>query len=149
MAYYPKSQITTNLYTNGGEFTRIDNNEIYRGYYWKNSSNKYYSGKTPNDTPSIELIESPKPKQLKPTDVTYTEGPAELNPSPEWLVNYRGLTKSSPGKLPQKSQTIPTKNGVKANVTIVHYFHSNDSYIFGSKRFVWNSQSCCVIANER
>ena len=110
MAYYPKSQITTNLYTNGGEFTRIDNNEIYRGYYWKNSSNKYYSGKTPNDTPSIELIESPKPKQLKPTDVTYTEGPAELNPSPEWLVNYRGLTKSSPGKLPQKSQTIPTNN---------------------------------------
>ena len=110
MAYYPKSQITTNLYTNGGELTRTDNNETYKGYYWTNSSGEYYSGKTPYDTPSIELSKNPLPKQLSPTDVTYTEGPTELNPSPEWLVNYRSLTKTSPGKLPQKYTTLPVES---------------------------------------
>ena len=109
MAYYPKSQITTNLYTNGGEFTRIDTNEIYIGFYWKNSSGECFSGKTPSDKPSVELTKFPLPKELTSKDITFNEGPAELNPSPEWLINYRGLTKSSPGKIPQKYQNIPTE----------------------------------------
>ena len=40
MAYYPKSQIKTNLYTNGGEYTTSQNQfstvaESYIGYYYK------------------------------------------------------------------------------------------------------------------
>jgi hypothetical protein len=52
--YYPKSQIQTNLYTNGNEYFTI-NDEPYAGYYWKTSSGKFFTGKTPEDTPSVEL----------------------------------------------------------------------------------------------
>ena len=54
--YYPLSQITSNLYTNGGEYVYKNNLENYTGYYWKTSSGKIYTGKTPQDTPTVELI---------------------------------------------------------------------------------------------
>jgi hypothetical protein len=55
--YFPKSQITPNLYTNGSEFVYVDDPyQYYSGYYFKTSSGKYYSGKTPSDRPNIELI---------------------------------------------------------------------------------------------
>ena len=53
--YYPLSQIKTNLYTNGGEYTYISSGESYTGYYWKASDGKIFSGKTPQDTPVEEL----------------------------------------------------------------------------------------------
>ena len=53
--YYPKSQIKTNLYTNGNELRFVSNKEVYSGYYWTTSDGKYYSGKTPQDTPTQEL----------------------------------------------------------------------------------------------
>jgi hypothetical protein len=52
--YYPKSQVTTNLYSNN-EFTVISTGEVYTGPYWKNSLGKYYTGTTPQDLPSLEL----------------------------------------------------------------------------------------------
>lgn len=61
MSYYPLSQIKTNLYTNGDEFvTNVNNpNLIYKGYYWKNSSGKIFTGKTPQDAPNVELFPIP------------------------------------------------------------------------------------------
>jgi uncharacterized protein (DUF2147 family) len=44
--YYPKSQIKTNLYTNGGEYILSTSKIEYKGYYYKVSSGKLYSGKT-------------------------------------------------------------------------------------------------------
>jgi hypothetical protein len=50
MQYYPKSQIKTNLYTNGGEFSLYVNSQnFYTGYYYKISTGKVYSGKNPSD----------------------------------------------------------------------------------------------------
>ena len=60
MPYYPKSQIITNLYTNGEELAD-DNQVTYTGFYYKTSDNRYFTGKNPNDTPNIELF-------LIPTD---------------------------------------------------------------------------------
>jgi hypothetical protein len=62
MSYYPLSQIKTNLYTNSNEFvTNVNNPDtIYKGYYWKTSSGKYFTGKTPQDTPNIELFLKPQ-----------------------------------------------------------------------------------------
>jgi hypothetical protein len=54
--YYPLSQITSNLNTNGGEFAYADTEQEYKGYYWATSSGKYYTGKTPQDVPTQELI---------------------------------------------------------------------------------------------
>lgn len=54
--YFPKSQITPNLYTNGNEFRTINPPVVYIGYYYKLSIGKYFTGKTPQDKPNVELI---------------------------------------------------------------------------------------------
>jgi len=61
MPYYPLSQITSNLYTNGLEYAvNLKNpSNSYSGYYWKTSDGKYFTGKTPQDTPCIELFVIP------------------------------------------------------------------------------------------
>jgi len=56
--YYPLSQIQTNLYANDG-FAIKSTGQLYSGYYWKNSSGQYFTGKTPQDTPTQELIIAP------------------------------------------------------------------------------------------
>jgi hypothetical protein len=69
--YLPKSQIVTNLYTNGEEFS-LDG-QPYQGDYFKTSAGNYYSGKTPSD-PSSQLLtinstfgENPQEGQYKST----------------------------------------------------------------------------------
>ncbi len=46
--YFPKNLITTDLYTNGDEFTDIDGNP-YTGYYFSTTFEQYYQGRNPND----------------------------------------------------------------------------------------------------
>ena len=53
--YYPKSQVKTNLYTNGDEFVYILNKQPYQGYYFKTSTGQYFTGRTPDDRPNLEL----------------------------------------------------------------------------------------------
>ena len=53
--YYPKSQITANLYTNGSEYIILSNGRDYIGYYFTTSDNKIFSGRNPNDKPNFEL----------------------------------------------------------------------------------------------
>lgn len=52
--YYPKSQITSNLYSNG-ELIVISSGKSYIGYYYKISTGQMFSGKTPQDGPNEEL----------------------------------------------------------------------------------------------
>ena len=54
--YYPKSQITPNLHTNGDEFVLSTNNSSYSGYYFKISTGKYFTGRNQDDRPNVELI---------------------------------------------------------------------------------------------
>jgi len=53
--YYPKSQIQPSQFTNGDELVEKLTKSAYRGYYFKTSTNQYFSGKYPNDLPNIEL----------------------------------------------------------------------------------------------
>ena len=62
--YYPKSQIKTNLFTNGKEFIRSDNRLPYVGSYWKTSNGGSFSGKTPEDNPYVELLPIPEPVRI-------------------------------------------------------------------------------------
>ena len=79
MAYYPLSQVKTNLYTNGGEFVFNVNDpfQTYSGYYWKTSDGKYFTGKTPQDTPNSEIFLKPALDYNKYPDVA-------INPT----INY-------------------------------------------------------------
>jgi len=54
--YYPKSQIQTNKTTRGNKFILSTTRESYSGPYWETSQGKYYTGKTPEDSPTIELL---------------------------------------------------------------------------------------------
>jgi len=53
--YYPKSQVKTNLYTKGGQYSLIGSTESYTGDYYTTSDGRYFTGKNPNEFPSFEL----------------------------------------------------------------------------------------------
>jgi hypothetical protein len=101
MPYYPKSQIKTNLYSNN-EFALITNNQLYKGFYWKNSSGKFFTGKTPQDTPNIELI--PISDNFTQTD------DIELSPSLDTQQYNESLGNNLQfqGNIPQYSPNLPT-----------------------------------------
>lgn len=54
--YYPKSQIKTNLYTNGNKLMYSDTKQNYIGYYWVTSKEEFFSGKNPDDPNTKSLI---------------------------------------------------------------------------------------------
>jgi hypothetical protein len=54
--YYPKSQITTNLSTNGKEFQIVGTSEYYIGSYFKTSNGRFYTGKTPQDGNNLLIL---------------------------------------------------------------------------------------------
>lgn len=72
MAYYPKSQIKTNLYTDGTEY-ETSNGTPYMGFYFKTSTGELYTGRTPQDLPNLELF------PLITNENTPITGPNTLN----------------------------------------------------------------------
>ena len=103
--YYPKSQIKTNLYTNGGEYLLSTTKQDYKGYYYEISTGQKYTGKTPQDGPSILLtLQNPliQPIQnIANEGLTYVEVQDELS---------GGSYKTTPPlrTLPQFNPTLPT-----------------------------------------
>lgn len=54
--YIPKNRIKTNLYTAGGEYVFKGNQEEYKGYFHSLYDGTFYTGRTPNDPPIVEII---------------------------------------------------------------------------------------------
>jgi hypothetical protein len=72
--YYPKSQIVTNLYTSGQEYIIKSTSENYIGNYWKTSDGKFFTGKTPEDKNTQELIiATSKFSQTPSSSPSYTQ----------------------------------------------------------------------------
>tara|TARA_R100001015_G_C4609712_1_gene164993 strand:+ start:331 stop:993 length:663 start_codon:yes stop_codon:yes gene_type:complete len=63
--YIPKNRILTNQYTSDNKLMVKETQEFYRGYYYKTFEGKYFTGKTPNDLPNVELVE------VENVEVTY------------------------------------------------------------------------------
>jgi hypothetical protein len=90
MPYYPLSQVKTNLYTNGDEFVLKYDNSDYIGYYWKTSTGKFYTGKTPQDPNYQEIIKQPPKEEQqilkgevgynKTVSVLFSYGDPSVNP---------------------------------------------------------------------
>lgn len=111
--YFPLSQIVTNLHTNGGEFVLKSTLTSYSGYYWKTSTEKYYTGKTPQDTPVEEIIkyndESPTFTNGTTTD-SVTGIRSYYNQYDNSANEYLNLKKSPPvPSIPFYSPTLPTQ----------------------------------------
>jgi len=110
--YYPLSQITTNLYTNGNEFIIASNKALYTGYYWRTSTGETFSGRTPQDPPIERLL--PYNEELKGNtgiDLSTSEGTlnAFYNQDDYDSVNYIKLKILKPPPIsPLFSLTLPT-----------------------------------------
>jgi hypothetical protein len=53
--YIPKNRIITNLQTPQNEFVYKGTSVFYNGFYWKSYDGKFFTGKNPNETPSVEI----------------------------------------------------------------------------------------------
>ena len=56
MPYIPEHRFEGNLYTNGGEYSLLSSGKEYQGFYHKLSSGKFFTGKTPYNNITQELI---------------------------------------------------------------------------------------------
>jgi len=101
--YYPKTQISTGLYTNGGELSFVNSPTTYQGYYYQTSNGRYFSNKTPDDTPTIELF-----AQSGNSNSTSSMFPEQINNNnPSNKQNYY-LIKGIYSVLPLPQNTAPS-----------------------------------------
>ena len=115
--YYPKSQIKTNIYTNGEEL-QLPNGKVYTGFYWQNSQGEFYSGKNPDVKPSNRLTPISAPPTdglLENTIIIYTYDNVDGPPFPPGIdfdqifpENVQSYLKSKNENLEIKIKKIPT-----------------------------------------
>lgn len=122
--YYPKSQITPNLTTNGGEFLTPDG-KPYNGKYFKTSDGKFYSGANTNDKPNIQLtqktinnqslnsIESPSPRNQDKFVPLRGSEPVDSNmyliDSGYYKANPELWNRKAAPRPPKQSYSLPTE----------------------------------------
>lgn len=125
--YYPKSQIKTNLYTNGGEYILSTTQEEYIGFLHHLSNGKFYTGKSPNDPPTLLL-------QPITTNLIIYSGeqenflPNEIQPLP--LVDSKFLNTPTQRKLPTPTQTLPTQQDKDLGVFSRYFCKKNNENIY-------------------
>ena len=111
--YYPKSQITPNLYTNGGEYMFASNSKEYIGYYYRISNGKIFAGRNFNSSNQISLIPlasgiatpSPEGREMVVVD-NWDGGESYISPnSMDINEDYNNIKFKN--KLP-KSKFLPT-----------------------------------------
>jgi len=123
--YFPKSQIKSNLYTNGGEYVIINTNQEYIGYYFMISTGKKFIGFPPLTNESVEIITSP-PQSDDPTNATkeiILEGGFDSN-SDFTIIDFLSnsntykeiLNLPTTRSLPQPYQTLPTPQNYEDKV---------------------------------
>jgi hypothetical protein len=119
MIYYPKANITPNLYSNGN--VRIQgSNEPYIGYFFATFDGKLYSGREPGDGANLPL-------SILPTlpDSVLTSGPdLRFEGDNEFYsVNLLKLKRPfiPPSLTPTKYYPLPTENDYKTG-EIQRYF---------------------------
>ena len=136
MTYYPKSQITTNLYTNGGEYTTQKNQTsgppTYVGPYYIVSNGKKYTGKTPNDGPNVRLYDV--------QENAYAESSTNPIDNPDIIqydyfldLNYakiKEINLDTTKYLPTYNPTLPTENDNNLGVFNRYFCKKNNELIY-------------------
>jgi hypothetical protein len=100
--YYPKSQIKSNLYTNGGEYITFNTKENYKGYYYEISNGNKYTGKTPEDGPNILLQDQ---LTIEVTPLLTQQDPIITE---DLALNYNPNIESTTRYIPTPTLTLPT-----------------------------------------
>jgi hypothetical protein len=126
--YFPKSQIKSNLYTNGGEYILSTTKQDYKGYYYEVATGQRFTGKTPQDGPNISLLVINKSKLNNPSPTNPLESfPIELIDE-ESNLNYLNLQNPPPNtrSLPQPNPTFPTDQEVSLGVYTRYFCKKNN-----------------------
>ena len=123
--YIPKSQIKSNLITEGEEFIRVDNNLPYNGHYYKTSKGKFYTGKNPEEGLNVELIFSP-PSQQEPNaqpGAIYSTNLSTINFIEEesTYTSLKNINLSQQKVIPQSTFPTPQPQDY-INESFVRYF---------------------------
>jgi len=131
MAYYPKSQIKTNLYTNGGEYTLLSNLNSstlsdYTGYYFKTSTGQTFTGKSPSDVPNRPLY------LIEPLSFDEEESFNSniINPSSNLIVYVNGDNVPQTRKIPQFALTLPTAEDKKRGYFTRYFCKKNNEFLY-------------------
>jgi hypothetical protein len=145
--YYPKSQITINLYTNGKEYFLINTQIPYTGYYYKLSTGKKYTGKTPDGGQGIELTpnttisgEPPLPISEEPlnfittsenkTDAPDNDDEPFYNYSNTLVFIYPKLSNFQPRALPTPYYSTPTGEDFEIGEYRRYFAKKTNEYIY-------------------
>lgn len=121
--YYPKSQIITDLTTNGSEFIVADSGERYIGSYFTTSNGKSYTGKTPQDGITSLLIPSPTNDKNQDIDPTFNPPPPLTYQTP----GYRNSSKSPILPPPPKSSIVLPTTGDYETGEYQRYFLNHNT----------------------
>ena len=117
--YYPKSQIKPNLFTNGGEYILSTTREEYKGYYYKVSNGKYFTGKNPQQSPNIEIIPIQSPTSIYHPPFIIPSSLLEITLEPD--LTYKSTTPYQTRSIPQFNP-IPPTTLEKQNGQFTRYF---------------------------
>lgn len=124
--YYPKSQIKSNLYTNGGEYILSTTKEEYKGYYYEISNGNKYTGKTPQDGPNIYLTSI--------TSTLYNNAPPiDNNNIPDsniYTVGEPHSTTLPTRSLPLYNPTLPTDQDKSLGVFSRYFCKKTNELIY-------------------
>ena len=143
--YYPKSQVKTNLYTNGGELIVYSTKEEYKGYYFETSNGKKYAGKAPNNRSSILLVpfeDINEPQLTSETvqeaiifrpnfdssDPMLSENSLIMNDQYHNLTSGKNLTKSR--FLPVSCYSVPTEQELKIGSYFRYFAKKTNEYTY-------------------
>jgi len=131
MVYYPKSQIKTDLYTQGGEFQLKTTKREYIGYYWKNSSGEFYTEKNPS-MGGEELERIPVIPPISTNKVIYTKGNEMYNTLKQVNISDSFL-------VPSYVKPSPTDDDYNIG-NFVRYFakKSNENYYIETSKDIFN-----------
>ena len=124
--YFPKSQIKSNLFTNGNEYILSTTQQEYKGYYYEISNGRKYTGKTPQDGQNILLLPLPSitltNPQIDPTIPSTSTLITPVNPN---------ISKSLPERsLPQYNPTTPTQKDISLGVFQRFFCKKNNELIY-------------------
>jgi len=109
MPYYPKSQIKTNLYTEGGKYTLDPSTDTpYIGYFYETSTGQKFTGKTPEDGPNLSLF----PQRISPNLPPPSSQPNSLPETADAisLLNSAPPDKPYPNTIDTKTYNILVNN---------------------------------------
>ena len=145
--YYPKSQITPNLYTNGNELEIYKTKQNYIGYYYVISNGNSFVGKTPTSENSQQLL---VPIETQTAILTSPLLPKVIQPNP-LLSKESYSNKVNERYIPKPSSTPPTPTDYNRGVISRFFCKKNNEILYfeiGKKTFIDLRNKSVKVAHE-